>query len=53
MRLCFCDFTNAFANKNGKRCKIKGFVVRQTGFEPTTFGSGGQHSIQLSYWRIY
>ena len=35
------------------RCRGMTFLVRQTGFEPTTFGSGGQHSIQLSYWRIY
>ena len=40
-------FQNQCANSN---LTLKG-LARPTGFEPVTFGFGGQHSIQLSYGR--
>ena len=35
------------------RCFNKKKLVDEAGFEPATFGFGGQHSIQLSYPSVW
>ena len=43
------------SNKNRDssiKLKSLGFLARQEGFEPPTYGFVVRHSIQLSYWRI-